>query len=451
MVFVSRSVTPPRSAPWIGATTGDPMGLVLLVAIYVRLYFSFSPFSRAQEVTGGGSVVNQVYWLSLLSFACFVIWRNWRTSLELLRRSWILFVPFAWFMLTILWSLDATVSLRRTVLLICMAGVAFGVAAARPSPRDVLKISALATGAILSFSVISVFVVPGLARPNGPFMGIYDHKNSAGAVAAVTFVFWFFLMLATPRFEAKIMAFFGSAVWMYFLVGTESKTATALGLLAPALAVSLYYVLHFDLAWRVISYVAGIVLLGVVVWLILVANLTMEDIGTYIFQDLTFTGRTSLWEYIIRSIQERPILGHGYGAFWWAAEGLANRLGADPGSGWATTATSAHNGYLNIWLEAGLVGLVLSVIAMIVVFRDSLALLKRPEPPASDRWVYALMIAQLTLMYVRDMMEAGLFRSSSGGTLLLFLFFFLAKLWLWQDRAADLPMGSTPQRRLLSG
>lgn len=433
MAFLSRTTTVRRSAPWIGATTGDPWGLALLALLYVKSYFAFNPFPQpGNEIDASGSTVNQLIWISILGFAGIIIWRNLGIARALLRRVWPALLPLAWFALTYLWTLDSSLTLRRVALIILVAAVAFGVAVARPSPSDFLKVSLLVLGAILFLSVLSVFAVPHLARPGGNFVGMYGHKNSAGAVAAVVFVFWFFAVFWARQVEFKIACLFGTLLWLFFLVGTFSKTSIGAAAVTSVFGIGAFYVLRLDSIWRATAYAATFVIACFTVWLILLFDLSLEQIGIFIFEDLTFTNRTYLWEFVWRSIEERYWFGHGYGAFWYVGEGVANRLDSEPG--WAATATSAHNGYLNIWLEAGFVGLALCGLALFMAVRGAMLLLRRPDVPAADRWVYALVLAQIVLLMGRDMMEASLYRGHASSSLVFFLVYFLVELWRWESQ-----------------
>lgn len=127
----------------------------------------------------------------------------------------------------------------------------------------------------------------------------------------------------------------------------NSKTATvalALGI-AVVLAVQLATVRrHF---W---SYaVPTVVLVMVVEELFSVKSAILEASD----RDATFTGRTGLWEMVLHE-PINPLLGEGYGSFW-----LGERLERF----WAMYPTSppiqAHNGYIEIYLNLGLVGVVL--------------------------------------------------------------------------------------------
>jgi O-antigen ligase len=70
-------------------------------------------------------------------------------------------------------------------------------------------------------------------------------------------------------------------------------------------------------------------------------------------RDATFTGRTGLWETVLKE-PINPLVGAGYASFW-----LGERLYRF----WAMYPTSppiqAHNGYLEVYLNLGLIGLCL--------------------------------------------------------------------------------------------
>jgi O-antigen ligase len=65
-------------------------------------------------------------------------------------------------------------------------------------------------------------------------------------------------------------------------------------------------------------------------------------------RDETFTGRTWIWEAVIPEFKHMPWLGHGFQSFW-TTEWRAMVFGMP----------YAHNGYLDILLELGVVGLAL--------------------------------------------------------------------------------------------
>lgn len=74
-------------------------------------------------------------------------------------------------------------------------------------------------------------------------------------------------------------------------------------------------------------------------------------------KDLTFTGRTEVWTLVVKKIAEHPLLGYGYSAFWSTeAESINPFVNWKPGQ--------AHNGYLEICLDLGIAGLVLTLLLL---------------------------------------------------------------------------------------
>ena len=83
------------------------------------------------------------------------------------------------------------------------------------------------------------------------------------------------------------------------------------------------------------------------VWANAPARGRLEAVG----RDLTFTGRTTIWTHAIDAGMQHSMLGAGYRAFW-TPEGASYvyaRIWAVIGNG--------HNGYLDVWLELGFIGL----------------------------------------------------------------------------------------------
>jgi O-antigen ligase len=78
--------------------------------------------------------------------------------------------------------------------------------------------------------------------------------------------------------------------------------------------------------------------------------------------DPTFTGRTDVWEFALAAFRERPILGHGYAAFW---DKVTSRQTAD-GAEWAVTAAHSHNSYLDLAVTIGLPGLMLTILIFVL-------------------------------------------------------------------------------------
>jgi exopolysaccharide production protein ExoQ len=135
-------------------------------------------------------------------------------------------------------------------------------------------------------------------------------------------------------------------------------------------------------------------------------------------RDATLTGRTDVWKDAL-AVDTSPILGAGFETFW---------LGAplnQPGSTRSWHVNEAHNGYLEVYLNLGLIGVMLLAAVIVTGYRNALAWLRR-EPEAGS-----LMLAFFVVELVYSFTEAG-FRMLN----LVWIFFMLAALAVPRSRSA---------------
>ena len=82
-------------------------------------------------------------------------------------------------------------------------------------------------------------------------------------------------------------------------------------------------------------------------------------------KDATLTGRTVLWSAVVERIEDRPLLGYGYSAFWEATGVQSEQVRT--AVGWDTP--HSHNGLLDVWLDLGLIGVLALVAAYVVALK----------------------------------------------------------------------------------
>lgn len=110
----------------------------------------------------------------------------------------------------------------------------------------------------------------------------------------------------------------------------------------------------------------------------------------------SLTGRTGIWDKVIHLAQERPILGWGWVSYWapWVKpfKNLAKSHGV--------TYLQAHNAWLDVWLQVGIVGLVFFVALVLGVFWRSWfrAIDQERTSPREARPYTALMLLPLLLI-----------------------------------------------------
>jgi exopolysaccharide production protein ExoQ len=135
-------------------------------------------------------------------------------------------------------------------------------------------------------------------------------------------------------------------------------------------------------------------------------------------RDLTLTDRTLLWADVLHNASKSPVVGVGFGAFWVGHIGYA-RYPLDNWSrktpGWRPN--EGHNGYIDVYVELGVIGVALLLIVIGVAFAGVLDDLQNDFELGSLRLVLLLSIV------INNVTESTLLKGTYG---LWFLFLLVA-------------------------
>jgi O-antigen ligase len=261
------------------------------------------------------------------------------------------------------WSLAPDVTGRRVIALGVTTVFALWLAAVYPGQRLAQLLTQ--TGLVMAAgALVFVFAWPEIGVHHdvnaGLWRGMWSEKNQMGWV-----------MVAVATAAAAVLASAGrgkglaAVTWLLstaLVLGTQSKTALLCLLAASGLIAALHIIRTAPPALAVAGVWLGVVLAGCVGAVALLApDLIFEALG----KDPSLTGRTLIWDALLRRVEERPLLGHGYSAFWGAHSAPAAWIRRE--TEWLVP--SAHNGWLEILAELGWVGLcaVATVVALAVL------------------------------------------------------------------------------------
>ncbi len=278
------------------------------------------------------------------------------TLRSLSRLSWLIgFVLFIG--LSAQWSTDPNTTAKTWVWFV--GTTLFGVYLnQRFSRHDQVTLLALALALVVLFSFIFALAWPRLGIDPGlhanAWRGVFIHKNSLGRIMVLAMIVFSLLLLARPRFAPILALGLGGAAVLLL----QSRSATALSVAAGLLVL-------LPLSWVLRSRhgsVSRAALLGAL--LASGAVLAVLQWGEVLLQllgrDSTFSGRTLLWASVLQEVAERPWLGYGYHAFW-------NGRTAEFADVWRLVGWApphAHNGFLDLLLNVGIVGGVLFVVGL---------------------------------------------------------------------------------------
>jgi O-antigen ligase len=125
--------------------------------------------------------------------------------------------------------------------------------------------------------------------------------------------------------------------------------------------------------------------------------LFIDTVGTLVHslgRSTNLTGRTAIWKAVL-SLHTNPLFGTGFESFW---------LGSRLESVWNMSVKGiqeAHNGYIELYLNLGLVGLFLLGVLIVTGYRHAIAAFRRD--PQDGR----LRLAYLAAALIFSLTEAG--------------------------------------------
>lgn len=370
-------------APLAAAFTREGVSTAVAALLFTIVFVTFRPFQPGgPEISeGGGDIVNQLGFGSLGAISIFALLTlaDNRITRSLLSPSWMLMLGF--FFLSVIMATDPSSAMRAasftligiltmaTVLVLCRDAESFS---------TVLVFSA---SVVIGLSYIGLILFPNEAMHTadslepehaGLWRGVFAHKNIAGPVMAC-FSFAGIYLFRRGRRLAGAAIFVGG---MIFMLHTGSKTTAGLVpfsmliVMLPSLfGMRLGTPLLFGLA-------IGATALGT---LGIVFLEPMKQLAAAHFPDLTYTGRTTLWQFAGEMLAKRPWTGYGYESFW----GTPLLLNQDQpfDREWdIRTIVHGHNGYLDIAVIMGVPALCVAAYTFILApMRDYLRIPLRKE------------------------------------------------------------------------
>ncbi|WP_127145092.1 O-antigen ligase family protein [Pelagibacterium montanilacus] len=342
-----------------------------------------------------GDPVRQLLFSALLAAAILPL--LWRAPLSIITATpAMVWLFFAWCLVTLGFSAAPGVGLRRLALTIIIVAVAMIAAAHMPRSR-VLDILCRSLAGITILGLLAALLWPERAihQPGdteavaGAVRGLFYHKNLFGAVAGMALL----AMLARVRIRPGLPGALAVVLCGLALIVSQAKAPQGL----VVALVPLTLVLGHIARTRSVARLARTTLVGgAAMWFLAVLALTMMLADPDASRG-GLTGRTDLWAALLPGLLESPLAGSGFGSLFQAGTLL-------PGEGWIAHAPHAHGGYLEIALSTGLVGLVLALSALASVLWRGLGALGRADPPSAT---IALVLAGFTLAL--NLLETALF------------------------------------------
>ena len=227
--------------------------------------------------------------------------------------------------------------------------------------------------ALLSLAAVAVFPdARGLPPWDNTWRGVFGHKNGLGAACAFALPFTIYAAVVAEGLRRRFYAL-GTIGLLVLLFASESRTAqliTGIALLNLGIAMAFR---QLQFSWSTIT---AIVFAATLLSMpLIISSGLAQTLFDIMGREPTLSGRLPLWKVVWPWIEQRPVLGYGYAAFWEPDSYRIRQITGHPSAQWEVY--YSHNGALETLLDVGVVGLSLLLAAYARAFWAILCLLRR--------------------------------------------------------------------------
>ena len=405
---------------WKGFSLALWVPLLWLISSTTRLIQIFVPMGGGgagvpsiEETISGNPVLRAVS-TTLIAVGIILVLKKKNELKGLLRANRGILILYAYMLISIVWSDYPMVSIKRLIRLGGALLMAFIVASEDDHHKAFEHIFRRYAAIGLAFSIYFIKTNRAIGYAIGVhgehFMaGIANHKNDLGILCLFALIF---LSWRALRLWPSVNYFDGVLILIatYILIRARSMTALVLAMMGVAIIVGIK-ITKGNIKSLVIIVLVSLIVTSPI--LIVTMNSPSSEISGAFFsatgKDATLSGRIPMWRDLIRMGQGEILLGSGYESYWIKHY---NEIWAF----WNFLPTNAHNGYVEVLLNLGLLGL---AIAITVVLR-SLAFLGSKayasEPYA--HWFFVFII----MFIISNITEATLVKMTLGWNLFLIIY-----------------------------
>jgi O-antigen ligase len=304
---------------------------------------------------------------------------------------------YLYFICSPLWSADPTDSLIRILKDFGSAVIVLTAIMSEKKPQEALRAVFVRCACVMIplsvlFSHFSFAYIGRSYARNGALLitGVAPSKNSLGEMVMILglFLVWDHLETrpANSRWPWSGMRWdFWVLLLMGFYLLRASDSKSALVSLLFGLALILGRKLFASRGAATVLFLIALSLPFVVLLMTQQFSDTMAPALSAMGRDATFTGRTDIWKHITLTTVN-PWIGAGFYNFWGGPGGAAVAIEMQ------TEVPNAHNGYVDTFLDGGLIGVALLFLMLVV---SGIRLLRNLRASRYYQFRFALLIVAM--------------------------------------------------------
>lgn len=307
------------------------------------------------DLSNTPKIINSLLKFPLYLFTLYLMFKYWGNFKLALSdaRYFLIFCLFCF--LNSFYSTSMPDSLFKLFSLVMTFYVAFGLAIIflhEESTQYLTKTLLI----LLLGSIVYIFFLPeyGLMSASDDFeytalvgekQGVFKHKNIFGGVSAFAFLYALYYLKRKDAYRRALMT---ASIICLLLANSATKIFAILGIIIFLKVVYFLSKVVFIKYHKVTIYFA---LSAVIVLVIASVNIAESLVG-FAGRDLTFTGRTVIWEHALSVAQDSLVFGYGLSSIWGTDLGYIPELPF-------YIPIHSHNSFVETLVTSGSVGVLL--------------------------------------------------------------------------------------------
>jgi exopolysaccharide production protein ExoQ len=319
-----------------------------------------------------GNPLDALVYFTLIAAGIYVLSKRQVHLFEVIRNNQWLAIFFLYCFLAIFWSDFPFIAFKRWIKILGHPIMVLILLTELDPQEAIVTLMKRSAYVLIPMSILLIKYYPELGRAFDPWTGgasncgINTSKNELGWMCMILgfFFFWYLLqILKTEKNKARrneLLLVAGFICMIWWLMSKAHSATSSMSLLLGMSIVALLGLRFVNK--RLISLYVTLAISGLVV-----TQLTFGIFGHLVDltgHNTTMVGRAELWRELL-ALQNSPILGVGFESFW-----LGDRLKTVWSGHWWQP-NEAHNGYLETYLNLGLIGLVLLSALIIATYRKA--------------------------------------------------------------------------------
>jgi len=335
----------------------------------LSVWLSFSSDDSGQGGYLEGNPIDQVGAALMLGIGILVLVRRGRQVIELLQSNKAVVLFFSYCAVSAIWSDFPEVSIKRGLRAIGDIVMVLLVLSETNRLTAIRRVLARVGYVSIPMSILFIRYFPELGRVYSrgglsTWSGVASGKNGLGMICLVfglAFLYRFFEVYQEKQSPERRRTLLAQLVILamvfYLLFQAHSATSYAVFFLAGG---PMAMVCLFRWARRpaiVHTMVASVTAVAASALFLNVGGGMLAQLG----RDSTLTGRTDIWRSAF-SLVENPIVGTGFESFWLGERLAKMEILIDQ------RVNQAHDGYIEIYLNLGVVGVILLLFVLLVAY-----------------------------------------------------------------------------------